>query len=154
TPPRDVFTVHFHGTFIPVQGIPYIVEAAEILRNEEIHFRFVGHGPETAKIDSMVREKGLTNIERIPKVPVEKIPGYIADSDVVLGLFSSVEKAMRAIPNKVYEAMAMGRAIITEDGSGIRELRDSQDVFMLVPPADAKALAQAILSLKKDGAKR
>jgi len=155
TPEEAEFTVHFHGTFIPVQGIQYIVEAADMLRNLGIHFRIVGHGQESSKIDADIKRRGLEGvIERVPKVPVEQIPGFMAGAHIVLGLFGDNDRGLRAIPNKVYEAMAMGKAIITEDGSGIRELSYVAEMFLLVPPANARALADAILALKANSDKR
>jgi glycosyltransferase involved in cell wall biosynthesis len=155
TPEPEKFTVHFHGTFIPVQGIQYIIEAANILRNEDIHFRIIGHGQESERLDAEIKRLGLENrIERSSKVPIEKVAEYMANSHVVLGLFGPIDRALRAIPNKVYEAMAMGKAIITEDGSGIRELASPETMFKLVPPAEGKAIAAAILELKGDEVRR
>jgi len=154
-PEEAEFTAHFHGTFIPVQGIQHIVEAADILRSSGVRFRIIGHGQESTKIDADIKRRGLEEvIERVPKVPVEQIPRYMARAHVVLGLFGDNDRGLRAIPNKVYEAMAMGKAIITEDGSGIRELSDAAEMFLLVPPANSRALADAILALKADSDKR
>jgi|SRR3989344_2584298 len=154
-PQEEVFTVHFHGTFIPLQGIAHIIDAADILRNEPIRFRIIGHGQESEAIDARIRALDLDRmIERIPKVPIEKIPGYMAGAHVVLGIFGDTEKAKRAIPNKVYEAMAMGKAIITADARGIHELPGARNAFALVPTADPQALARAILELKNDEGRR
>jgi len=154
-PDESSFTVHFHGTFIPLQGVSYIVDAADMLRNEDIRFRIVGSGQEAATVDAKIKQLGLEDvIERVPKVPVEQIPGYMARAQVVLGIFGDVERGKRAIPNKVYEAMAMGKAIITEDGPGMRELPNAAETFILVPPEDSKAMAEAIRNLKKDDERR
>ncbi len=154
-PEDPQFTVHFHGTFIPLQGIAYIVQAAHILRDTGIHFRIVGHGQETKTIDEQIAKLGLGSvIERIGKVPVEKIPSYMAGAQIVLGIFGDTSKTTRAIPNKVYEAMAMGKTIITADTPGIRELPDATNAVALVKVADAASLASMILELKGDEPRR
>ena len=151
TPRDSVFIAHFHGTFIPVQGISHIVEAADILRNSGIKFRIVGSGQDAKRIDPEIQRLKLeSTIERVAKVPVEKIPEYMANADVVFGIFGDIDRAKRAIPNKVYEAMAMGKAIITEDGSGIRELPNPEKMFLLVPPGDGNAIAKAVEALARD----
>lgn len=151
----EKFTVHFHGMFIPLQGVRYIVEAIDLLRDENIHFRLVGGGQEFLMIQKLVAEKGLEGrIEFTGKVPLEKIPGFMADSHVVLGIFGDTEKTKRVIPNKVYEAMAMGKCIITADTPAVQELDGSRDALFLVPVSDAKALADAIRILRRDSAKR
>jgi glycosyltransferase involved in cell wall biosynthesis len=154
-PEDPKFTVHFHGMFIPLQGIKYIVEAAGILRDEDIHFRIVGGGQEYDMIQELVQELKLEGrIEFTGKVPVEKIPGYMASAHIVLGIFGDTEKTKRVIPNKVYEAMAMGKATITADTPAIQELEGSSDALSLVPVSDAKAIAGAILALRSDESKR
>lgn len=145
------FTVHFHGTFIPLQGLKYIVEAAHILRNEHILFRIVGSGQESSMIKKQVQDLKLEGIVRlIGKVPLEKVSEYIASAHVSLGIFGDTGKTTRVIPNKVYESIAMGKAVITADTVASRELFESGKTALLVPPADANALAEAIRALKAD----
>ena len=154
-PEEARFTVHFHGMFIPLQGVKYIVRAAGILRDEDIHFRIVGGGQEYDVIQKLVQELGLEGrIEFTGKVPVEKIPGYMAGAQIVLGIFGDTEKTKRVIPNKVYEAMAMGKAVITADTAATRELEGTADALSLVPVADEKSLAAAIRTLKANEEKR
>ncbi len=147
---EQVFTVHFHGTFIPLQGISYIVEAAALLGGEDIRFRLIGAGQEHDAIQRLVRELHLEHmIEFTGKIPVNEIPSYMARAQIVLGIFGDTQKARRVIPNKVYEAMAMGKAIITADTPAVRELGGASDALSLVPVADPTALAVAIRALKE-----
>jgi len=45
--PKDKFTVLYYGTYIPNHGVPYIIEAANLLKeNSSIIFQFIGTGPE------------------------------------------------------------------------------------------------------------
>jgi glycosyltransferase involved in cell wall biosynthesis len=56
------------------------------------------------------------------------------------------------IPNKAYQALACGRALITGDTPAARELlRDGVDA-LLVPPGDPRALAHAVRRLAGDAA--
>ena len=73
----------------------------------------------------------------------------IAKSDIVMGLFGNTPKTPLVIPNKVYEALAMRKPVITADTPAIRELFDDNDMF-LVPAADPKELARAVLELKNN----
>ena len=79
----------------------------------------------------------------------EKLIGEIDNSDVCLGIFGDTPKTSLVIPNKVYEALAMARPVITADTPAIRELFDENDM-LLVKPADPESLAEGILRLKRD----
>ncbi len=145
------FLVHFHGKYIPLQGIQHILKAAKILEKEkDIRFRLVGKGQTYDSMRRLGRELGLTNVEFVDRVPYEKIPDLIAEADVSLGIFGDTEKAARVIPNKIYEAMAMGKPIITADTPGIRELFTDRKNVLLCKVADPEDLAGKILELKND----
>jgi glycosyltransferase involved in cell wall biosynthesis len=47
----------------------------------------------------------------------------------------------------VIEAMASGKAVLTTDIPGIREITIEEDVAVIVPAGDDRALAEALISL-------
>ena len=144
----DKFLVHFHGHYIPLHGVKYIIEAAKILENEDTLFNLIGKG-QTFEEDRKLAEKfGLENISFIDSIPYYKLPDYIGQADVCLGIFGDSPKADLVIPNKVYEALAMGKPIITSDTPAARELlSDGVNVF-LCQKTDAKRLAEKILFVR------
>lgn len=153
--PPATFTVHFHGTFIPLQGIEYILDAAHELRDEGIRFRIVGSGQESTAVAAKAAALALTNVEFVGLVPFEEIPTLITAAHVALGIFGNTAKTTRVIPNKVFEQLAMGAAVITADTPAVRELEAYGELpMLLVPPADGAALAAAIRTLKADPARR
>jgi glycosyltransferase involved in cell wall biosynthesis len=91
---------------------------------------------------------GLRNVDFIPWVPFERLPDRIAAADVFLGIFGDTAKAGRVIPNKVFQGMAMGAAIVTRDSPAIRRVLRDGDSALIVPPADPVALAAAIQRLR------
>ncbi len=144
------FTVHFHGSFIPLQGVRYIIEAANILREEPIFFNIIGRGQTFLKDHDYAINLGLTKVRFMEKVPYYELPSLIAKADIALGIFGNTAKTDLVIPNKVFEAMAVGRAIITADTPAVRELlTDHQDV-LFCKKADAQDLADKIMLLKQD----
>lgn len=147
------YTIHFHGSFIPLQGVEYIIGAADILKDKDIQFRIIGSGQGFEKAKALVAEKRLEKVIYFEgwKLP-EEVADYIAQSDICLGIFGNTDKAQRVIPNKLYECIAMKKPVITADTPAVQEIfRDGEDVLLCAGSSD-RALAQAICRLKDDHA--
>lgn len=72
----------------------------------------------------------------------------IAGSDIVLGVFGKTEKTQMVIPNKVFQAMAVGRAVISCESPAIGELFTDRENIIMVPAGDSSRLAEAVESLR------
>ena len=145
-----LFRVIFFGTYVPLQGAEYIVRAAKILESQtDIIFYFIGKGQDKFKSVSLAEKLGLKNIEFMGMMKPEDLRLEIAKSDIVLGLFGDTPKTPLVIPNKVYEAIAMKKPVITADTLAIRELFDEEDLF-LVNAARPDEIVKAVIKLKND----
>lgn len=145
----DRFTVHFHGMFIPLQGIPYIIDAAKILRNEKIIFNIIGKGQEFDVIQKQVNNAQLEKtVLLLGKKEFETLPEYMSNADVCLGIFGDTEKTKRVIPNKLYESVAMGRPVISADTPALREIFTDNETILFCTVADGASLANKILWLR------
>jgi glycosyltransferase involved in cell wall biosynthesis len=149
---NDCFLVMFWGSFIPVQGVRYIIKAAKLLENyKDVKFELRGFGQtynESLELSKSLRVENVTFISSW--VPYHELPNYIANADVCLGIFGETEKAQRVIPNKVVEALAMRKPLVTGNSPAAREILKDGENCILVPMANPKALAEAILRLKED----
>ena len=145
------FIVLFHGTFIPLQGIEYIVKAAKLLeKDREILFQIIGYGQTFKKIKKLVARLKIKNIHFLGFQEISKIPTYISKADVCLGIFGETQKAKRVIPNKAFEVIAMKKPLITADTPAIKELFIHRKNCYLCKISDEKSLAVAIKELKND----
>lgn len=146
----DIFTVSFHGSYIPLQGINFIVESAILLKNEKIKFRFIGGEKMHKYILDKIRTHSLYNIELLEKVEFYNVPRELSKADICLGIFGITDKAFRVIPNKVYEGVAMGMPVITMDSPAIREVFTDKINIVLCRSGDGADLARAIQELKNN----
>ncbi len=148
---EEIFTVEFHGTFIPLQGIQYIIKAAKILENyKDIKFELIGSGQTYNEVVNLSRQLNTRNISFKGCVDYKEIPYYIAKADVGLGIFGDTAKAKRVIPNKVYEVLAMRKPLITGDSPAAREVLINKENCILCEMANPKEIANSILLLKED----
>jgi len=164
---KDVI-VHFSGTYNPLQGIDVIIRAVhhvrmrhpELFHNDggsaaegglRLRFRLVGNGEEHERVVQLARELNVFDrIDFIDRVPYDEYAWFTASADICLGIFSDSPKANRVIPNKVVEAMACGKAIITADTPAIRELLLDRENAVLCRPNDPHDLAERIVELFHD----
>jgi glycosyltransferase involved in cell wall biosynthesis len=158
TPPPDAsrpLRVLFYGSFLPLHGARIVVEAARLLqRRRDIEFILLGDGPEHQATVAHARAAGLEQVRFMEWAPYEKLGEIVAAAHVCLGIFGTSNKARMVIPNKVYQAAAVGRPIITGDTPAVREVFTHGETAWLCPLGDAAALAAAIAVLCDDGATR
>ena len=146
---ENTFDVMFWGTYLPLHGLEYIIEAAKIVEKEKnIVFHIIGKGPFYLDILRLAKKFNVKNVKFIDPIPFEKLPKYLAYADLCLGIFGTSGKARRVIPNKVYEALAMKKPIITGDTVGAREILSHKNNSYLVKIGNAEAIADAILELR------
>jgi len=122
--------VLFHGTFIALQGIPTILEAAKLLEPDGIPVRIVGAGQEQATVDELIAKLQPANVELVGRLPLEEIPKEIASATLCLGIFGTTDKAHRVVPNKLFECLAVGRPVVTGDTPAIRSAFSENEVGM------------------------
>lgn len=147
-PPRhtDALQVLFYGQFIPLHGIPTIVEAASLLRDHPIDWLLIGTGQETAKVRDMLDRHPIPRLRWIEWAEYPVLLEHIAAADLCLGIFGTSDKAASVIPNKVFQTLAMRKPLITRDSAAIRELVPAPSpLIQLVIAGDARALADAIV---------
>lgn len=140
-------TLIFFGLFTPLQGTPTIFRALRILdaRGVDLGVTVVGTGQDYAECRRLAAELGShVCITWIGWIEPEKLPIVVASHDICLGIFSAEQKAMRVVPNKVYQGMAAGCALITSDTRAQREVLQNKALY--VEPEDPEGLADMIQS--------
>lgn len=152
TPPPDgvpkLLCVAAHK---PYKGLPYLIEACRILRDEGVALRcdIVGHGPMRDELAAMIRERGLEDLVVLagPR-PQEEVTRMMSEAALfVLPSIVAPDGQMEGIPVALMEALASGRAVVSTTLSGIPELVENGVSGLLVPPGDAAAFADAIRTL-------
>lgn len=141
----------FYGLFTPLQGAPVIARAAAILaeRGAPVDITMIGDGQDA---DAARRAAANAPVAWVPWVAADALPAAIAEADVCLGIFGTGPKAMRVVPNKVYQGLAAGCAVVTSDTPAQRAMLG--DAVVYTPPGDAVALADALEHLAAHPAAR
>lgn len=154
-PPDDCFRVTYYGTFIPNHGVPTMVAAAaELTSHQQIAFDFFGEGPDLEIAQRQAESRSLTNVTFHGWIEKQELPRIMAQSHLCLGVFGVTPQSMMTVQNKIWEAAAMARPIVTGDSPTMRATFEHEKEVYLVPRDDPRALADAILKLEADAALR
>jgi SAM-dependent methyltransferase len=139
--------VVFYGLYTPLQGTPVIGAALGRLAGAPVEVTMIGGGQDKA---AAMAAAGGGAIRWLDWVPAAELPALVAGHDVCLGIFGAGDKALRVVPNKVFQGAAAGCAIVTSDTAPQR--RALGQAAVLVPPGAPDALAAALLRLAGDRA--
>lgn len=141
-------SVVFFGLFTPLQGTETVGRALRLLHERGVPVRatLIGSGQDA---DAVRREVGeIPTVTWHEWVDGAELPSVVAGHDVCLGIFGTTGKGQRVVPNKVYQGLAAGCAVVTSDTPPQR--RVLRDAALLVPAGDAAALADTLASLATD----
>ena len=120
-------------------GYKYLIEAANILRNFNLRYRFIGDGEEMIALKQQVAKMKLDN--RIEFLGYRSdIPEQLTTLDIYVQ--PSIYEGM---PNSVLEAMASGLPVIATNVGGTPEVVIDNQTGFLIPPKDPSAIAEKIM---------
>lgn len=145
-PPGPPFTCVMIARLLVDKGVREFAEAARLVRRDLPGTRFVLFGP----ADSGPAGIPLAEVEGWNREGVLIYEGETADVRPGLAashVFVLPTSYREGFPRASLEAMATGRAIVTTDAPGAREAVRPGVNGLLVPPRNATALAETLVSL-------
>lgn len=151
------FTVLFFGSFLPLHGVTTAVEAALHVwkKDKTVRFKFIGSGQTFPRARKTASDLGLANVSFEGWMSQVALAEKIAsEADICLGIFGRTEKASRVVPHKIFQAMALGKPVITGRTPAAREFFTHGKNIYFCPAGDRESLARAILELREDEALR
>ncbi|RCK75549.1 MAG: Glycosyltransferase [Anaerolineae bacterium] len=148
---EDKFVVLYAGAHGLSNDLDQVLAAAEELRTvAKIVFVLVGDGKEKPRLLQKAAELGLTNVLFLPPVAKTEMAKVIHGADVCLAILKPIPLYGTVYPNKVFDYMAAGKAVLLAIPGVIREVIEEHRAGVAVPPGDAHALAEAVLFLAQN----
>ncbi|OUD12373.1 glycosyltransferase [Thioflexithrix psekupsensis] len=137
------FQVLFYGSFLPLHGVPIILQAAAILKPFPIQFTFIGGGKK--EVDYL-QQLSLPNITHIQWVDFPALlRHYVANTDLGLGgPFGNTPQAQRVITGKSLQFLAAAKPTVIGQIAEYSGFIDKHNC-LLVKQGEVESLVSAIL---------
>ncbi len=141
------------GSHNPMNGLDVVIDAAWQLHDrKDVRFVFIGDG--SLKTSLQERAKGLNTVEFYDPLPKTQISECLQAADIGLLHSRKFEVFTGARPNKLFDYMAAGLAIVSTVPGEAWRLIDEAQAGVAAEWENPGSLAQAILQLADDPAAR
>jgi glycosyltransferase involved in cell wall biosynthesis len=141
----------FVGTFGPWHGVIELAQAIKALpKNLSVRFLFVGSGSLRGEVERLLaaeRESG--RVIFTGTVAHERVPALLDACDILVAPHVPLADGSDFFgsPTKIFEYMAMGKAIVASRLGQIGEVLSDGETALLVEPGSVNGLAAAIVRL-------
>jgi colanic acid biosynthesis glycosyl transferase WcaI len=144
------FLVGYLGTFGAGQALSSIVDAAAILATEasDVKLVLVGEGPDWNRVKQKAVELGLANLVVERSIERSSTRAFYNSLDVCLVPLAPVDIFQETVPSKIFEIMACGRPVLASLRGEAEAIVRSSGGGATVAPGDARAIADAIKSIR------
>jgi len=126
-----------------------LLKAAEILRNENAGFVFIGDGANRSALQA--RASALPNVRFLPFRPASEVPQVMAAGDVHI---VTVRRGLEGVvvPSKLYSILAAGRPVlaVASPASDVSRIVAESGCGLAADPDDPEAVAAAVRELRGD----
>ena len=142
---RNTFIIGFIGTPRPHKGLDDLLEALRILKGKHILLFIMGMRDDEYAVSFKlkVESTGLNHmVHLVPAQPFENLPEILSFIDLVVIPQRRKPASFGQIPAKIFDAMAMGKAIVATEVFEIPEILN--DCGFIVKPEDPEQLARTI----------
>ena len=132
--------------FVEKKGISSLIDTANLLQNEPVHFELYGYGPLEAEYKEQIEKLNLTNI---------RLMGALESKDQVRDLYSACDFLIApcveakngdrdGFPTVILEAFSMGVPVITTDIAAIPDYLTDEVHALIAPAGDTEAIANKV----------
>lgn len=151
-PARPELTLVYAG-LIQERGQDLVIRAMHKLRGDGIRTRFVviGDGIFLPQLKALVQECQMEDaVTFLGWVDNKKIPQLISDSDIGVIPHKKNPHCDTTIPNKLFDYMACGRAVIVSDAVPMRRIVEEEQCGYVFPAGNVDELADVIRAAAAD----
>ncbi len=140
----DKFIIGYIGTHGMAHGLEFIVESLKEVKDENIHFLFVGTGAKKEATVQKAKELKLNNVTFLDPVPKAEVSRYISIIDVALVPLTKTVIHASLIPSKIFESSAMKKPMLLGVEGEAREIVEHYNAGVAFEPENKEEFLTAL----------
>jgi glycosyltransferase involved in cell wall biosynthesis len=137
------------------RGVGELLEATALLRDQsvDVQLRIVGDGRDRGLLEQQARERNLDtrHVEFLGRLEHADALAVVASSQVGIVPHHADEAWNTTIPNKLFDYMAAGLAVISSDAAPPTRILEETGAGVIFEAGNARSLAAAILQVRESG---
>ena len=148
------FVVQYAGRLGDKHNLEPLLDAARLLSDANVLFQFVGEGAKKPKLEALVAEYGLENVQFLPYQPMHRLAEMLSAADLSVVCLELGHTGI-SVPSKAYGVLASGTPIvgILDPEGEIGQMIKETGCGVLVEPT-GDVVAEVIRDLMADVVKR
>lgn len=143
------FNFVYAGNFGVSQALDALIEATHSLALAAPHIQLtlIGDGADRARLQSLVGDGIIRNVQILPGVPPSQIGDILAAADVLVVHLKNDPLFAFTIPSKVQFYLAVGRPILIGVNGEAAQIVTDAGAGISAPPEDSSGIAQSMLQM-------
>lgn len=144
------FIIGYIGTHGMAHSLDFIVKSIANIKDEDIHFLFIGDGAMKKTIVDIANNLKLKNVTFLNPVSKDEVPKYLSVVDVSLAPLKKEDNFKTVIPSKIFEASAMLKPTLLGVEGQAQEILEKYNAGVCFEPENKEDFIEKVLSLKND----
>ena len=147
---ENKFIIGYIGTHGMAHGLDFILKSISKLKDDNIHFLFIGEGAERENLINLSKKLHLKNVSFLNTIPKDEVPKYLSIIDVSLVPLKKSDTFKTVIPSKIFESAAMGKPILLGVDGEARKIIEKYEAGLYFEPENKSDFLKKLYILKKN----
>jgi hypothetical protein len=147
---EDKFIFGYIGTHGLAHGLEFIVDCISEIKDERIHFLFIGTGAKKAAVVSLANKLQLNNVTFLDPVAKNEVADYISVIDVALIPLTKTDIHASLIPSKIFESASMLKPILLGVEGEAKDIVERNNAGLAFEPENKKEFLEGVHKISSD----
>lgn len=147
---KNKFIIGYIGTHGMAHGLDFIIKSISKIKDDSIHFLFIGDGAMKNEIVSLAKKLNLKNVTFLKPIKKEEVPKYLSICDVSLVPLKKSDTFKTVIPSKIFEAAAMQKPILLGVEGQACEIIEKYNAGICFEPENEKDFLEKLSYLRNE----